>query len=268
MARRSFGLHDRPGEKCRDSNQDDTVSGGTDGNAEPATINEAETCRTLVRPKLEAAGWDGNKHFFNEQTPFTDGRIIVPGGKPRRLKKKFSDFLLRYTRHIILGVVEAKPLPYMLCQSKENDRARKVNFAKEHEAALSKATTHWDGAMQAESEAGLVKKDIESIDRELAELESSRDGNGKSRQQQKDLKRSVRTEKVVEERRLRELAKTEKATSDSIYWPVFNLDRKNPNAKHDFEHLPPEKLADDTLQKELPIAEIMLEIRKLLGRKP
>lgn len=50
-------------------------------------MNEAETCRTLVRPKLEEAGWDGNKHFYSEQTAFTDGRIIVPAGKPRRQKK-------------------------------------------------------------------------------------------------------------------------------------------------------------------------------------
>jgi type I restriction enzyme R subunit len=71
-------------------------------------MNEADTCRMLIRPKLESAGWDGNKHFYSEQTPFTDGRIIVPGGKPRRLKKKYSDFLLRYTRDITLGVVEAK----------------------------------------------------------------------------------------------------------------------------------------------------------------
>ena len=71
-------------------------------------MNEADTCRTLVRPKLEAAGWDGDKHFYSEQTPFTAGRIIVPGGKPKRLKKKFSDFLLRYTRDITLAVVEAK----------------------------------------------------------------------------------------------------------------------------------------------------------------
>jgi type I restriction enzyme R subunit len=71
-------------------------------------MNEADTCRTLVRPKLEEAGWDGDKHFYSEQTPFTDGRIIVPAGKPRRLKKKFSDFLLRFTRDITLAVVEAK----------------------------------------------------------------------------------------------------------------------------------------------------------------
>lgn len=71
-------------------------------------MNEADTCRTLVRPKLEAAGWDTPPHSYSEQTPFTDGRIIVPGGKPKRLKKKFADFLFRYTRAITLGVVEAK----------------------------------------------------------------------------------------------------------------------------------------------------------------
>src|SRR5206468_12827901 len=71
-------------------------------------MDEADTCRTLVRPKLEAAGWNGDKHFYSEQTPFTDGRIIVPGGRPKRLKKKFSDFFLRYTRDITLAVVEAK----------------------------------------------------------------------------------------------------------------------------------------------------------------
>ncbi len=47
-----------------------------------------------------------------------------------------------------------------------------------------------------------------------------------------------------------------------------NLDIKNPNAKTDFEHLPPEQLADDILQKELRIAEIMREIKELLGRAP
>ncbi|MBO0698449.1 MAG: N-6 DNA methylase, partial [Zavarzinella sp.] len=46
-----------------------------------------------------------------------------------------------------------------------------------------------------------------------------------------------------------------------------NLDRKNPNAKTDYKHLPPEQLAEDILQKELRIAEIMREIQGLLGVK-
>ncbi len=44
-----------------------------------------------------------------------------------------------------------------------------------------------------------------------------------------------------------------------------NLDRKNPRAKVDFEHLPPEQLADDILKKELRIAELMQEIKAALG---
>jgi type I restriction enzyme M protein len=44
-----------------------------------------------------------------------------------------------------------------------------------------------------------------------------------------------------------------------------NLDRKNPNAAADFEHLPPEQLADDILKKEQRIAEIMAEIKVSLA---
>lgn len=44
-----------------------------------------------------------------------------------------------------------------------------------------------------------------------------------------------------------------------------NLDRKNPLAKVDFEHLPPDQLADDILKKELRITELMREIKVALG---
>lgn len=46
-----------------------------------------------------------------------------------------------------------------------------------------------------------------------------------------------------------------------------NLDRKNPRAKIDFEHLPPDQLADDILTKELRIAELMREVKLALGAK-
>ena len=43
-----------------------------------------------------------------------------------------------------------------------------------------------------------------------------------------------------------------------------NLDIKNPSAKQDFEHLPPEQLADDILKNEQRISELMAEIKKML----
>ncbi len=46
-----------------------------------------------------------------------------------------------------------------------------------------------------------------------------------------------------------------------------NLDIKNPNAKEDITHLPPEQLVASILQKEQRIAEIMAEIAKLLEKK-
>jgi type I restriction enzyme M protein len=46
-----------------------------------------------------------------------------------------------------------------------------------------------------------------------------------------------------------------------------NLDRKNPRAKEDITHLPPEQLAANILQKEQRIAEIMGNISKLLAMR-
>ena len=49
-----------------------------------------------------------------------------------------------------------------------------------------------------------------------------------------------------------------------------NLDIKNPSRKQEYEHLPPEQLADDILAKEEKIREIMSEIKRVLanGVKP
>lgn len=59
-----------------------------------------------------------------------------------------------------------------------------------------------------------------------------------------------------------------KVPVDKLLGNNCNLDRKNPRGKADFEHMPPEQLADDILRKEQCIAEIMGEIKTLLGQKP
>jgi type I restriction enzyme R subunit len=71
-------------------------------------MNEADTCRKFVLPRLERAGWDEAPHSFTEQRTFTDGRIIPVGKKVRRGKQKRADYLLRYTRDFPIAVVEAK----------------------------------------------------------------------------------------------------------------------------------------------------------------
>ena len=52
--------------------------------------------------------------------------------------------------------------------------------------------------------------------------------------------------------------------ADEIRAASFNLDRKNPNAKQDIAHLPPEELVASILDKERQIIEIMERVRAML----
>ena len=71
-------------------------------------MNEADTCRKYVLPKLVAAGWDNEPYSFTEQKTFTDGRIILEQKGYKRGKQKRSDYLLRYRRNfpISKGIFE------------------------------------------------------------------------------------------------------------------------------------------------------------------
>jgi type I restriction enzyme, R subunit len=97
-------------------------------------MNEAETCRTMVRPKLETAGWEANgERHYREQLHITAGRIVLAGGKPKRQKRKIPDFLLFFTRDVNLAVVEAKsdirPVADGLQQAKEYAEILGLYFA-------------------------------------------------------------------------------------------------------------------------------------------
>ncbi len=75
-------------------------------------ITEADTCRKYVLPKLYTSGWSDEQ--ISEQKSFTDGRIVPVGETGRRQYPKRADYLLRYTRDLTIGVVEAKAA-YKLC---------------------------------------------------------------------------------------------------------------------------------------------------------
>ena len=74
------------------------------------TMTEADICREYVTPKLVEAGWGAAPHSIGEQRTFTNGRIIVAGGKVRRGQQKRADYLLYYRRDYPLAVVEAKEI--------------------------------------------------------------------------------------------------------------------------------------------------------------
>lgn len=73
-------------------------------------MNEADTCRTYVVPRLQASGWDAAPYSIAEQRTFTNpkGRVRIVGGKIVRGKPKRADYILRYRPDFPIAVVEAK----------------------------------------------------------------------------------------------------------------------------------------------------------------
>jgi len=70
-------------------------------------ISEADTCRKYVLPKIYDAGWNNDQ--ISEQKTFTDGKILVIGGKPKRKNPKRADYILRISKNFPIAVIEAKP---------------------------------------------------------------------------------------------------------------------------------------------------------------
>ncbi len=71
-------------------------------------VTEADTCRKLIVPRLQAAGWDDAPCAIQEQRTFTDGRVMFVAGEPRRGQKKRADYILRYRPDYPIAVIEAK----------------------------------------------------------------------------------------------------------------------------------------------------------------
>ncbi len=69
---------------------------------------EAETCRHLIVPALEVAGWTSPPAVLQEQLAFTDGQVHLVAGRPVRGPGRRADYVLRVGPDLPLAVVEAK----------------------------------------------------------------------------------------------------------------------------------------------------------------
>ena len=142
----------------------------------------------------------------------------------------------------------------------ENEYAWRWDFKSDFDEAVAKAEPHWNKAEAKRKSAAKLNQQAKDIARRVEELRSS-----KSKRETEKLEQQ-RLQLLEQVRPAEAAAKEEQAAGDAIYWPLFNLDRKNPRAKQDVTHLPPEQLADSILQKETRIAEIIREIRSIVGR--
>lgn len=152
----------------------------------------------------------------------------------------------------------------------ENECAWKYQFREVYDRAIAEATPHWDAAKVAEEAANQYAKKAKELEEKINYIEAMNElpllqqqtvGTIHELSLQKEKLKQAKTE----EQRQREIARDEQSKGDAIYWAIYNLDRKNPNSQQDFEHLPPEQLLADILDKDRRVAEIMAEIQAVLA---
>ena len=116
----------------------------------------------------------------------------------------------------------------------ETEQAWKVDFKKLKEDAEAKAKPHWDKAEALNNEAA-------SFNEQLKEFRASIKGERMASVREKAEARIEELTRLID--KLRQQAKDEQATGDRYYWPIYNLDIKNPNAPEEESHDPDVLLA-------------------------
>jgi type I restriction enzyme M protein len=111
----------------------------------------------------------------------------------------------------------------------ENEFAWKVDFKTMREKAEAAAQPHWDRAEQLNNEAS-------KLENRMRDLRDSVKGVSDAKQR-KSVDDEIEMLRPQAEG-LRLQARDAQAAGDRLYWPIYNLDLKNPNAPEEDSHEP------------------------------
>jgi type I restriction enzyme M protein len=161
----------------------------------------------------------------------------------------------KYSKTAPLQFEEFAPVLAWWNAREEGPQAWKVDFAARRAAAVEAATPHWQRA-EAERNAAL------SLGKPIRELEQAAQAaaNGDKAALQDKL-RAVKTEQQAHE----QAAKSAQAEGDALYWPIYNLDLKNPHAKVGLEHADPKDLIAAMRSHEAEVMRLLGEIEALVS---
>jgi type I restriction enzyme M protein len=160
----------------------------------------------------------------------------------------------KYSKTAPLQFEEFAPALAWWNDRQEGPQAWKVDFAAKRAAAVAAATPHWQ---RAEAERAAAMAQAKKI-RELEQAVGSA-ANGKKAALQDKL-RAAKSEQQAHE----QAAKTAQAEGDTLYWPIYNLDLKNPNAKTGLEHADPKELIASMRAHESEVMRLLGEIEALV----
>lgn len=136
----------------------------------------------------------------------------------------------------------------------ETPQAWRVDFAGKRAAALVAAEPHWQRAETERTAALALGKQI--------------------REREQAISAAANGDKVTLQTQLRELktrqqshdanAKSAQSEGDALYWPIYNLDLKNPHAKAGLEHADPKDLIASMRSHETEVLRLLGEIETLV----
>jgi type I restriction enzyme M protein len=101
-----------------------------------------------------------------------------------------------------------------------NGFAWKIDFKTKRERAESAAQPHWQRAEELSNEAG-------TLENKAREQKSRLNGNADSKSRKTLIEQVDQLRQQAET--LRQQARDAQAAGDRLYWPIYNLDLKNPN---------------------------------------
>jgi type I restriction enzyme M protein len=137
----------------------------------------------------------------------------------------------------------------------EGPQAWKLDFAARRAAVVEAATPHWQRAEAERSAALALGKSI----RELEQTAQAAANGDKAAFQEK-----LRTLKV-EQQAHEQAAKADQAKGDALYWPIYNLDLKNPHVRAGLEHADPTELIASMRSHEAEVMRLLGEIEALVS---
>lgn len=162
----------------------------------------------------------------------------------------------KYSKTAPLQFEEFAPAQAWWNDRKEGPQAWPVDFAGKRAAAVEAASPHWQRAEAERAAAMALGKTLRKLEQDVAAAASP----GEKAKLQ-DRLRACKTEQQAHE----QAAKAAQAEGDALYWPIYNLDLKNPNAKAGLEHADPKDLIAAMRGHEAEVMRLLGEIEALVN---
>lgn len=161
----------------------------------------------------------------------------------------------KYSKTAPLQFEEFAPALAWWNDRQEGPQAWQVDFAARRAAAIEAATPHWQrvtGERQAASALGKPVREIEQ-----AVQAAAYEDKAALREQLGALKARQQAHE--------QSARAAQAEGDALYWPIYNLDLKNPHARAGLEHADPKDLIASMRSHEAEVMRLLGEIEALVN---